>query len=263
MELSDKQLASLVYHDQYDYPMTERELVKWQLPMTKFKSTNIKYGSKKEYFFLKGREKIVAVRQKREVASAKKLQILKKYSPIFQRIPSILFVGVTGSLAMHNSDPGSDIDLMVITKKNSLWLARLITLISLITLKIPLRRAGNKEEKDKLCLNLWLDETALVWPAGVRNAFTAHEIAQVVPVINKRQTYERFLSVNRWILNYWPRSVVSPNNFLRGLPAKAGGPLCKILNFCAYKAQLWYMKPKITNEVISVNRALFHPQRRN
>ena len=282
MELSDVShpaldagsISSLVYHDQYDYPMTLEELTRWQCTTChsrpdressldpRLRGDDDMFGFKDGYYFLAGREKIVAVRQKRAKASEKKLQILKKYLPVFQRMPGILFVGVTGSLAMGNASEGSDIDLMVITKNNSLWLTRLITLIILIILRVPLRRAGNKQEKDKLCLNLWLDEIAISWPVDDRSAFTAHEIAQVIPVVNKQHIYERFTDGNLWIKDWWPNALVTPVSSIV-IPAKAGihtNILFKILNFCAYRAQLWYMKSKITTEVVSPHRALFHPR---
>jgi hypothetical protein len=173
-------------------------------------------------------------------------------------------VGITGSLAMHNSDPKSDIDLMIITQKNTLWISRLIILIILIILKIPMRRARNREEKDKLCLNLWLDETALVWPTSERNIFTAHEITQVIPVVNKHQTHERFIESNSWIKDWWPKAVIVQSAKCK---VQRGGflcamcyALCTTLEPLARKLQLWYMKSKITTEVVSPHCALFHPK---
>ena len=54
---------------------------------------------------------------------------------------------------------------------------------------------------------MWLDESDMVWQRKDRNIYTAHEIAQIVPLINKDKTYEKFLSHNRWILDFWPNAV--------------------------------------------------------
>ena len=64
--------------------------------------------------------------------------------------------------ALNNAKKNSDIDLLIITSKNTLWTTRIISFALLKFAGFKLRRAGDKNEKDKLCLNMWLDESDLV-----------------------------------------------------------------------------------------------------
>lgn len=259
MRIGEDQIFSIAYHDRFDYPLTEKELEKWRAGKLAIgrQSLVISYDYFGGYFFLKGREKIIEKRQEREKISQKKLQLAKKYSKIFKLVPTIKFVGITGSLAMMNADEDSDIDLMVITRKGALWMTRAIILIILIILKIPIRRFGDKFQKDKLCLNIWLDESELVWPPKDKNFYTAHEIAQIVPLINKDKTYERFLWENRWILDWWPKAVSirsQKHQEINGVEK-----LTLVFERLAFRIQYLYMKKKITNEVVTAKRAIFHP----
>jgi D-beta-D-heptose 7-phosphate kinase/D-beta-D-heptose 1-phosphate adenosyltransferase len=157
-----------------------------------------------------------------------------------------------------NSNKNSDIDLMIVTKKGTLWTTRLLCYYSLITNHYPLRRPKLRKEKDMLCINLWLDESDMMWNKADRNIYTAHEIAQVVPLVNKNKIYEKFLWLNRWILNFWPFAVKIGNwkfNDKWQMPNEKSGFLEKI----CYQLQLNYMKSKITREMVSSTRAIFHP----
>jgi hypothetical protein len=165
-------------------------------------------------------------------------------------------VAVTGSLAMENATDKSDIDLMIVTKSGTLWTTRLLSYFLLKLLNFKVRKPFDKNEKDKLCLNVWLDESSLAWMK--RNIYTAHEIAQIVPLVNKDKTYEKLLSKNNWILSYWPDSV----KIKKIKYAKSTSPSWpfRFLEKTLYGIQRLYMKGKITSEVVSSDRALFHPQ---
>lgn len=271
-----KDLLPLVYHNIFAYPLTGAELIKWRVgrKVDEARPAFVRTAARRvvkvkrqgiNYFFLRGRRKIVAARLKREIISKSKLEIAKRAAKFLALLPTVQMVAVTGSLAMQNAGKDSDIDLMVITQRGTLWLTRLISLISLISL---IRRVDKRDTKDKLCLNLWLDESDLIWPGGDRNLYSAHEIAQIVPLVNKNQIYERFIWENRWIQEYWPNAV-KMNDELRGMNygEKQKKPLFIILNSLfsllerlAFRLQYLYMKPKITHERVSPTRAIFHPR---
>lgn len=197
-------------------------------------------------------------RNKREKISQKKLLIAKSASKILEKISTVKFVGVTGSLAMMNASKNSDIDLMIITKKGTLWTTRLICYMAIWLNGYKIRNPKNKLEKDMLCINLWLDETDLAWDKKDRNIYTAHEIAQVMPLVNIDNTYERFLYLNKWILNYWPYSIKIENlKLIKNYKLKIKN--FNLVEQLAFKAQYLYMKKKITREIITPTRAIFHP----
>jgi predicted nucleotidyltransferase len=271
IKLSPGEINSLIYHDIFDFPLTQSELVKWEsLFPTSYKSPAI--GHAKGFYFLKGREAIVYKRLLRKKISERKLRIVKQAGRFLSFIPTIKMVAVTGALAMGNASSDSDIDLMIITKKGSLWTTRLICLIGLIG---QVRRFGDKSQKDKLCLNMWLAENSLVWPKKDRNIYTAHEIAQIVPVINKDRAYEKFLWRNRWVQEFWQNSIQVKKLNIKN---QNHSPKFKIFNFnlsvyflnfallfieiiekVAFSLQFIYMRRKITREIVTPTRAIFHP----
>lgn len=251
--------TSVKYHDIFDYKLTKEEAIRWQ-----YKKQKVAVISKRSRRQLQ-----------REKYSQKKLVIAKEAAKLISKIPSVLFVGITGSLAMMNAGKNSDIDLMIVTKKNTLWTTRLLVYCILHTTGYMLRRPKIEDEKDALCLNMWLDETGLVWQKKERNIYTAHEIAQIIPLANKENVYERFLYLNKWILEFWPNSVkIQKNNIEKTVSLRVRNNLkfskfkylnfvsdfvFRASNFIAFTVQYLYMKSKITNEVITPTRALFHP----
>jgi predicted nucleotidyltransferase len=256
---------SIFYHDIFDYPLTFADLIKWNTSEN-FSSgiADKQISSRDGYYFLKGRESLVYKRSFRERISAKKMGIAKKASKILSFIPGIKMVAVTGSLAMKNSVDESDIDLMVITAKGSLWTTRALAYIVIHTFGLRVRRPNDLREKDKLCLNLWMDESDLIWRKKDRNIYTAHEIAQILPSVNKDETYEKFLRENAWTLKFWPNAVrvqsmkykVQSKNCL----STAYHVLTTWLETVAFWLQYRYMKSRMTKEVATRTRAVFHPQ---
>lgn len=232
---------SVKYHQIFDYELVKSDFPKW----------SCRAGSR----FARQYDGVSSVKSKkriqREKISEKKLLIARKASKILSMLSSVKMVAITGSLAMKNSTEDSDIDLMIVASKNTLWMTRLMCLF---LLSDRMRRFGVKDEKDKLCLNMWLDEGDLVWKKSDRNVYIAHEIAQIIPLVNKDKAYERFLNLNKWILDFWPHAVKIKNYKFKIKNSKAS----LIEKFC-YKLQLKYMQSKITRETITPTRALFHP----
>ncbi len=196
---------------------------------------------------------------KLEAIQKQKLLIARKAANLLSHIPTILFVGVTGSLAMENAKKTSDIDFMIITSAHSLWITRAISLLILFLSGFSLRHAGVSEEEDKLCLNLWIDTNVLDWSQS-RNAYIAHEIAQVIPLVNKGKTYDLWIKKNKWIFEYWPYALPFPrvgsviyqrNIFLH--------QILLLLNIGMFYLQLLYMNKKRTREIVNLHEAYFHP----
>lgn len=250
MELRSSDFTSVKYHDIFDFKLTKEEAVRWQ-----YKNQKVVVSGRKN-----------KSRLQREKYSLKKLVIARNASKLISKIPTVLFIGITGSLAMMNSSRESDIDLMIITKKNWLWTTRLLSYLVTWLLGFKTRRPKDNLEKDKLCLNIWLDESDLVWGKNDRNIYTAHEIAQIVPLFNKNKTYEKVLYLNHWILSFWPRATkVISNKDIKILIVQKTNHFISIyfiswlIEKIAFELQYFYMKSKITREVVTPTRAIFHP----
>jgi len=272
-ELQKAILKTLIYADFFDYPLRVKEILKFLIAFRKAKFSSIKKAlslmstdlklidTETGFYFLKGRKKVVELRKRREKISQKKLEIAKKVTQKLKLIPSIKLVGLTGALAMRNSDEDDDIDFLIITSKNRLWLTRILALL-LIEVLGRRRKPNNPNVKDKICPNIFLGENYLALPKKERNLFTAHEICQMKVLWEKDDTYKKFLWENRWVKEFLPNAI--PNLKLKIENCKF---TLKILNFIfdflekfAFKIQFAYMKPKMTKEKVTEGFAFFHPK---
>lgn len=248
MELKSNNITSVKYHNIFDYKLTKKELFKWQYKTLKETTNGVK--NKKQL--------------QREKYSVEKLKIARKASKLISKIPTVKFIGITGALAMNNAGKNSDIDLMIITFQGTLWLTRFCVYCLLHTTYYILRKPRVKNERDALCLNMWLDENDLIWNKKDRNIYTAHEIAQIVPLVNKDKIFEYFLYLNRWILDYWPYAVKVPYAISNKPYGKVtinhnAYSIKHLIEKIAYIFQYKYMKAKMTREVVTPTRAIFHP----
>ena len=276
VSLNHGDLASLAYHNIFDYPLTLSELLRWsvgsksEIPIEARQIIKFQNG----FYFYEERGGIVFKRLLRKRISTRKSQIAFKAAKALSLIPTVKLVAVTGALAMENVSDESDIDLLIVTQGGTLWTTRILSLGLLWLKRIPTRRFDDKFQKDKICLNMWLDEDNLAWRKD-RNAYTAHEIAQIVPLVNKNLTYERFIWKNKWVKEYWPRALKVQKLNIKDQSHKS--KFKKFYNFAlsfcilifeflfmkvekiAFRLQYWYMKGKITREVVTPTRAFFHP----
>lgn len=267
-------LKSLQYHQLFDYPLNRRQVYLW-LYKKKAKKDEVyrklkslirknKVKKKEKYYFLANKKNIIEKRKKREYFSSKKSKTARKYSHILAKIPFIKMIAVSGSLAMQNSDKNEDIDFFITTAKNRLWISRFLCIL-ILELLGKRRRPLDKKLKDKICLNLFLDQSSL--EITQKNAYTAHEICQIKPLVNKQKTYQQFIKSNNWVEEYWPNiyKELKKQNLL-DKPGTKNVIFKTILNFIdklLFKIQFIYMRKKITNEKISYHAAFFHPQDRS
>ena len=273
-EIQREILKTLIYADIFDYPLTLIELEKFLIGRSGIGAKTAKktlleiltdlkqIDTDGELYFLKGREKIVRLRKRREGWAKEKWGIAEKTARKLQKLPMIKLIGVTGALAMNNTHEEDDIDLLVVSSVNSLWLTRLLIFLLCPVLGIKRRKPGEKKVKNKICFNLFLDESHLkVRPT---NLFLAHEVCQVKPLVNKDKTYERFLWENRWVRDYLPNAISFNNETMEqsnnGFMASLLHCFIAILNQVAFFLQYGYMKPKMTCERVSLHQAFFYPQ---
>lgn len=198
-------LSTLAYADIFDYPLTKKEISRFLISESPQKLITLPddIGYKDGFYFLKGREKIVAIRKKREEFSRQKLNIALRVASWLKLIPTIKMIGITGALAMNNAGGDDDIDLLIVTGENRLWLTRLLA-TAIVELVASRRRPKDKIFRDKICLNMFLDERYLAVPKKERDLFTAHEVCQLRPIYGKNGIYKKFLEKNLWVKKYLP-----------------------------------------------------------
>lgn len=282
-------LRALTYADLFDFPLTEEELwrrlirpskisrQKWKKGLVSW-VVRKKIGEKKGYYFLPGKERNVAKRQREEKSWLSKFALAQKAANLLKEIPVVYFVGLTGNLALGTAQADDDIDLMIIAAPGTLWLARLWIYLILVLndarwlisskaknkLRLSVRCPSEKSAPDKLCLNLFLDSNDLGMEIASQNLFIAHEIAFIRPLVNKKQTYERFLIANRWTRKFLPnafslkpvRTCVPQGVVLASLR----GIFFKFFNYPCFWLQRFYMRGKPLAKKVSLTQAFFHPR---
>lgn len=196
----------------------------------------------------------------------------KTYIWLLSLLPQIKLVGLSGSIAMMNADSDDDIDLFIITSKNRLFTARfLVTIIAFI---MGLKRAlGQHKAANKVCLNLFFDESDLKVPKFKQTVFVGHEILQMRPIINKSQTYDKFLYANRWVLSFFPNATINSKIKVQNKKLQLYIQNCQfltslfnlsflILNFIELvlkKMQMFMINRHRTTEIITNTQLWFHP----
>lgn len=267
---------TLAYASIFNYPLTPKEIYYWLIgEKASFKEvqTELKDIKLKQNF----KDKKI-----KEKIALKKWAIAKKASRLLSKIPTILSILVTGNLSMNNSSADDDIDLLIITKTNTLWTTRFFANLLLDLLK-QRRHPADKTYKDKICLNMFLDEDHL--KILDQNIYTSHELLQAKTIYDKNNTYQKFISVNPWAKHYLPNAYEKAKNYGGAIkifraqsseaPPKAEAKGVSTAKFCCepliFRAfsifepllsitQKHYMSKKITTEKILPGQLLFHPK---
>lgn len=265
MTLSQSIICALAYSDVFDYPLTDEEIWLWLLEkessyylVTKKLGELVKskkIGLDKGLYFLKGRGKIVKLRLTRAKESKGKVSKALQAASILKLIPSVIFVGLTGALAVENSDKDDDIDLLVVSYPGTIWLTRLTSTI-LLELVGARRGRGSRGNKDKICLNMFVDFDYLNF--SPHNIYTAHEVLQMKTIWDKGGVEENILKRNLWIWKIFPNQ---KSLHKRGVSNKFKkiswiGKLEEI----AYLFQFSYMKKRVTREIVNRKLLAFHPR---
>lgn len=208
-------------------------------------------------------------REVREKIAQKKWRIAKKTSLLLSKIPTVQSVLVTGNLSMNNADEIDDIDLFIITKKNTMWTTRLLSIFIAEIMGIR-RHPKDKKFRNKICLNMFLDEDHLILSNKDRNVYIAHEVLQAKPLFDKESTYTKFIRLNVWVKKYLPNAYNYKLESLLKSAKDKNNQLLPILNIAFLLSGMiehplsWiqkiYLKSKRTSEIIEEGVIRFHPR---
>jgi predicted nucleotidyltransferase len=201
--------------------------------------------------------------QKRIEETNRKLASIHRFLQICQVIPTVSLIALTGSCALSNATPDDDIDLMMITSPHRLFITRLIVLGVAQILGVRHRR-GAKHDPNKVCLNLWLDESDLIVPSSKISLYSAREMAQIRALYDRRNYYEQFQIANPWVNAYLPNFIFAKSG---GVPISKRGNrhilqlriFGDVLEKLAKRFQLRRIKRHLTREYITDTQLWFHP----
>lgn len=271
-------LRTLAYSDIFDYPLTKDELWRFFIADSALHRRGVKLekelGSlssllvkRNGFYCFKSRVEIIDKRLKREKESNKKLELARRIIDILSRIPTVQLIGISGALAMKNSDKDDDIDLFIIAKKNALWVTRLL-LLAILEVLGKRRRRNEKYAPNKICLNMLINESTLCLPKEKQNLYSAHEAIQMMPVFQRYNTYKKFIAANIWVRKFLPNAFRYRTRLINKRNCKKsfiGVVVCLILSFPAFEFvarqfQLWYIGKHQTTETIKNNFLAFHPK---
>ncbi len=265
-------LKTLLYAEIFDFPLNKKEIYQYLISEKKVSQSRVysdlkllknKINSRNGYFFINNKERLVIKRIRREAESEKKIIFALKIIKKLTFIPTLKFVGISGALSMKNSEENDDIDLFVITEEKTVWITRLMLIFILKILRVY-RGREDRNIKNKICLNMITDDKNFVFLEKDINLYTAHEIAQLIPVFDKKNTYNKFIKLNKWVNSFLPNFkfdktpyLKNKNNFLDDLIVDIlkDSSIEKFAKFL----QLKYMEKFITNERIKDGLLAFHP----
>jgi hypothetical protein len=198
-------LQTLVYADIFDYPLTPHEIHYYLIakPATRDAVQAALAGSPwlagriqrdNGYVMLRGRGAIGAQREARRRSSAALWPAARRWAAVMGCLPFVRMVAVTGALAVDNAPAGDDIDFMIVSAADRVWLARAL---AVVVVRLA-RRTGVG-----LCPNYVLAETALEQQR--QDLFVAHDLVQMVPLVGQ-EVAEGMLRANPWTRDYLPHA---------------------------------------------------------
>lgn len=257
-------VKTIVYADLFDFPLTKTEIFNGYIGNKPIAKTDLEKAlmslvdnqvieTAGGYYFLPGKQAIVRWRKSRLLTSTQKYVKAKQMAGRLIRLPGVMGVAISGSVAIKNADDEDDIDLMIVARSGQLWSTRL-WVTSYLDLLGKRRKPDQASVRDKFCTNLYVDEEGLVVPVETQNLYTAHEVAQVIFVEEKDMMAKRFLQANKWIKKYLPNIVIPNGQFGNYKKVKAN-----VWEWLSYRLQKWYMKKRMTRELVSPSQAYFHP----
>jgi hypothetical protein len=189
-QLEKNILNTIIYYDILNFPLTSFEIWKYLIAengctlgevVEALEGDELKDRVKdfRGFYFLKGRQDLVARRIQCDKNSGVKFEIAQKAARWLKYIPSVRMLAVTGTLAMKNCEKNSDIDFFVVLEKGRIFTGRL--LVTLIVHLLGKRRHG-KRIKNRICLNYFITTDSL--EIQRKDLFAANEYSFIYPIFN-------------------------------------------------------------------------------
>lgn len=265
-------LVTLAYTDQFDFPLSIEEIrerllcleikelpsiLQIQRTRTSLEKKQLVEGDEK-YVVLCGRRELIARRQQRERFASQKEREVQHVVHFLQHIPWVDAVFLTGSQAMNSADEQSDLDFMIITAPNRVWLTRIA--VGCYAQLHGKRRSWNREEPGSWCFNLWLDRDHLQVAKGKQDSYRAYEVFQAKLLWERGTVGQQFRKENAWVREFIS-SYQAPLIPLRATTKRSLLHLVvSLLDTLAWKIQERYMRRHKTTEVVGKGFAFFHPR---
>lgn len=274
LDLKGSVLLSIAYSGIFSFPLTFWEVYKRLLFFSDVSAQELANALKtlvqlkqiefyQDHFFI-GKKDLVEERRRKLKISEQKIKEGERLVSLVRYLPWVKAMVVSGSIAVSNAKPKDDLDWLVITSDNSLWLVRPLLLI--LASFYGKRRDRNGDHRDNSwCFNMFLTESSLAMPVNKKSIYTAYEVCQARFLLAKGSVEKDFLVSNSWVKgflpNFYQARLDEAGSFVTsGVAKQKSLNLLSYINELSYKIQLWYMKPHITREKVALNLAFFHPR---
>ncbi len=213
-------LATIGYYDIFNHPLTAFEIWKYLITydyddydcvekddeksftlseiIKELENEKLKKILKSEngFYFLVGREKLVAQRIKRSKISEDKLKTIRRVVYFLRFCPFVRMIAVTGRIAMKNAEKRSDLDLFIVLKRGRIFTGRIF--VTLLVHLMGKRRYGNKIA-NRICLNYFVADDSM--EITVKDLFASSEYFFMIPVFGEK-VFRDFQKMNYWIKKY-------------------------------------------------------------
>jgi len=179
LELRRAIIKTIAFFDLFDWPLTAWEIKKHLsapvplLEVVKLLDKEISINkevpeekslrvinSQDGFYFLSGRSDIITIRQQRYNYFVRKLKIARRFAIIFSFFPFVRKVYLSNVVGSYNLRDGSDIDFLVVTTPQRLWLSRLYCAG---LAKILNRRPTPRRKRDTICLSFYMSVDYQDW----------------------------------------------------------------------------------------------------
>lgn len=213
-------LATIIYYDIFDYPLTLVEIHKYLVNPGRLSRITDGLGEiklsdiideldkligsevinqKNGLYFLDGRSDLYELRIERNKIAIKKWRKFLWMVKFLALAPYLRGIFASGSMATGNTTEESDFDVLVIVRSGRLYTCRffLWTISSLLGVR---RKKNQKIAPDKLCFNHYITDDNLY--ISHESIFNAQTYINLKPVMIKPELFDQFYANNLWLNNY-------------------------------------------------------------
>ena len=248
-DLRNPILATLVYYDILDFPLTMVEVHKYLInPERLSGEANLeaislgliaenlqnlteegRIGSKNGFYFLPEREGLYELRIEREKIAVQKWKKFLRIAKWFRAVPYLRAVLASGSLAINNTGHESDFDVLLVARSGRLYTCRIF--LCLVASLFGARRTRyERSAPDKFCFNHYITDGNM--NIKYESLYNAQTYANLKPALASKSIFSRFYAENIWlnkyIYNFKPASALTPTRHLasphqRYMPSRCEG----------------------------------------
>ena len=195
-------VRTLLYYHIFDFPLTAAEILRFSShPWNEFADLENAIrdlversliGADRGFFFVAGQSH-VDERIADQARARAALPQAVRWSRFIARFPYVRGVAISGTLSKGVMKEGDDLDYLVFTEPDRVWLCRLLLM--------GFKKVFLFNSHHLFCINYLLASDRLEIPDY--DVFTATEIAWLLPTVN-RSIHGRFLDANAWIGDFFP-----------------------------------------------------------